>query len=188
MTSLPSRRTFAAPRRCNSVKAGQSVPITSTGLLLAAVAASMRTPRSPSGCRLRMMRCCMTSLRNVLWVASGEHHNVTGPMSAASEVAMARSVSRSWSTAAACAPIVGIRRVLTAPGIGAFARIAIETGLSVGIAVLAREPRRIGTEEISQAQSPHQKNRTQDALFSPAARRRRDASAEACRAAETPEA
>jgi len=81
----------------------------------------------------------------------------------------ARSVSRSCSTAAAGAPIVGIRRVLASPGIGAFARIAMETGLLLGggIAVASRELRRIGAKEIRQTQSPHQKHGTHRAMFFP---------------------
>ena len=61
-------------------------------------------------------------------MGSGAHHSVTGPTFAASAVGTARSVSRSCSTAAACAPIDGISRVLAEPGIGAFAMMAMATG------------------------------------------------------------
>src|SRR4030095_2883273 len=158
---MPSRRASAALRRWISVRAGQSVPITSTGPRLAAVAASMRAPRSPSGWGLRVMRKRATRLRNEVCVLLGAHHSVTGPTLAARAVATARSVRRSCNTAAAWAPMVGIRRVLTSAGIGAFARTAIEAKLLFGggIAVLSRKPRGVGAEEGGQPQAPHPQDR-----------------------------
>src|SRR6185295_10847248 len=140
----------AALRRCTSVRAGQSVPITSTGAPLPLAAASMRAPRSPSGCGLRTILIRATILRKLSWVASGAQHTVTGPILAARAVATARSVNRSCRTAAACAPMAGMRRVLAKPGIGAFARIAIDTRLLFGgdIAIALRESPRIDAEEI----------------------------------------
>src|SRR5207249_4797656 len=149
--------------------------------LHAAVAANMRAPRSPSGCGLSVMCMRTTNLRNALCVLSGAHHSVTGPTLAASAVITARSVRRSCSTAAACAPIVGMRRVLANPGIGAFARIAMETRLLLGegIAIMSCKLRRVGAKEVCQPQTPHQEHRAQYAVVYPAARRRRDTFAQA---------
>src|SRR5262245_26144288 len=146
----------------------------------------MRAPRSPSGCGLSVMRKRATSLRNVVCVPSGAHHNVTGPTSAASAVATARSVRRSCSTAAACAPIVGMSRVLASPGIGAFARIAMATELLLrgGITILSRKLRRVGAEEIGQPQPPHQDYRSQRAVFLPPAGRGCNARAKTKRAGD----
>src|SRR5262245_42852848 len=187
MMSAPSRSALAALRRWTSVRAGQSVPTTSTGPPAAAVAASMRAPKSPSGCGLSVMRERVTSLRNALCVLSGAHHRVTGPTLAARAVATARSVRRSCSTAAACAPIVGIRRVLTNPGTGALARMAMETELLLGggIAVLPCQARGVGTEEVSQSQTPHQKDRAQRSIFLPTPGRGCNAGAKAERTANT---
>src|SRR5262245_2547356 len=131
----------------------------------------MRAPRSPSGCGLRVMREPATSLKNEVCVLSGAHHSVTGPTLAARAVATARSVRRSCNTAAACAPIAGIRRVLASPGIGAFARTAIETKLLFGggMAVLSRKPRGVGAEEVGQPQPPHQQDRAECPVCLPAA-------------------
>src|SRR5262245_57326860 len=92
----------------------------------------MRTPRSPCGCGLSEIFIRATIFRKLSWVASGAQHRVTGPTPAESAVATARSVRRSCRTAAAWAPIVGMSRVLAKPGIGAFAMIAIVTGLVFG--------------------------------------------------------
>jgi hypothetical protein len=54
-----------------------------------------------------------------------------------------RSVNLSCSTAAACAPIAGMSRALAKPGIGAFAKIEIETGLVFGGDIALRESPRI---------------------------------------------
>src|SRR5262245_65950060 len=131
----------------------------------------MRAPRSPSGWGLSVIRGRATSLRNAVYVLSGTHHRVTGPTLAARAVATARSVRRSCSTAAACAPIAGIRRVLASPGIGAFARIAMETRLLLGggIAVLSGKPRGVGAEEVGQPQPPHQQDRAECPVCLPAA-------------------
>ena len=149
---------MAALRRWASVRAGQSVPITRTGPVLVATAASIRVPRSPGGCGLRVIFIRVTIFRNVSCVASGSQHNVTGPMPAASAVATVRSVNLSCRTAAACAPIAGMSRVLAKPGIGAFARITIDTGLVFdgGMTTVLRESPRIGAEEIRQAEPTHQ--------------------------------
>src|SRR5689334_12283955 len=92
----------------------------------------MRAPRSPCGCGLSVICIRATIFKKLSCVASGAQHKVTGPMPAASAVATVRSVKRSCRTAAACAPIVGISRVLAKPGIGAVARIAIDTELGDG--------------------------------------------------------
>jgi hypothetical protein len=49
-------------------------------------------------------------------------------------------------------------RVLAKPGIGAFARITIDTGLVFdgGMTTVLRESHRIGAEEIRQAEPTHQ--------------------------------
>src|SRR5664280_88335 len=118
----------------------------------------MRAPRSPGGCRFSVTAWRVTSSRNEGWLGSGAHHSVTGPIAAASAVATVRSVNRSCNTAAAWAPIDGIRRVFVRPGIGAFARMATATELALGIAVGSRQLRRIGAEEKAQAQPPHQQH------------------------------
>src|SRR5262249_20117503 len=99
----------------------------------------------------------------------------------------ARSVRRSCSTAAACAPIAGIRRVLASPGVGAFARIAMETGLLLGggIAIFSRKLRWGGGGEGGQPPPPHQEYRAQCSLFLPATGRGCSACVEAKRTADT---
>src|SRR6187397_1354934 len=156
--SVPSRNADAALRRWASVRAGQSVPITRTGPALVATAASIRVLMSPCGCGLSVIFIRATIFRNVTCVASGSQHNVTGPMPAASAVATVRSVNLSCRTAAACAPIAGMSRVLAKPGIGALARITIDTGLVFdgGMTTVLRESPRIGAEEIRQAEPTHQ--------------------------------
>src|SRR5262245_58918288 len=132
------------------------------------------------------MRKRAASLRNVVCVPSGVHHNVTGPTPAARAVATARSIRRSCSTAAACAPIVEMSRVLASPGIGAFARIAMaaELLLDGGITIMSRKSRRVGAEEIGQPQTPHQEYRSQRAVFLPPAGRGRHPCAKAKRTAD----
>ena len=115
------------------------MPIIRTGPVLVATAASIRVPRSPGGCGLRVIFIRATIFRNVSCVASGSQHNVTGPMPAASAVATACSVNLSCRTAAACAPIAGMSWVLAKPGIGAFAMIEIETGAMFGGDIALRE-------------------------------------------------
>src|SRR6185437_744571 len=94
-------------------------------------------------------------------------------------VATVCSVSRSCKTAAACAPIAGISRVLAKPTTGALAKIAMLTVIAVG----AGEPRRIGAEEIAQAQLPHQQDGPPQAVLAPASVRRDDARRQAQRPA-----
>src|SRR4029078_6455140 len=154
--SVPSRNADAALRRWASVRAGQSVPITRTGPALVATAASIRVLMSPCGCGLSVIFIRATIFRNVSCVASGSQHNVTGPMPAASAIATVRSVNLSCSTAAACAPIAGMSRALAKPGMGAFARIEIETGLVFSGGIALRDSPRISAEEIRQTERPHQ--------------------------------
>jgi hypothetical protein len=49
-------------------------------------------------------------------------------------------------------------RALAKPGIGAFARIEIETGLVFGGDIALRESPLISAEEIRQAELPHQES------------------------------
>src|SRR5262245_48904926 len=112
----------------------------------------MRTPRSPCGCGLSVIFIRATIFRKLSWVASGAQHRVTGPTRAENAVATVRSVRRSCRTAAAWTPIVGMSRVLAKPGIGAFAKIAIDTVFGRAIACAPR----IGAEEIRQAAPSHQ--------------------------------
>jgi hypothetical protein len=49
-------------------------------------------------------------------------------------------------------------RALAKPGIGAFARIEIETGLVFGGDIALRESPLISAEEIRQAEPPHQES------------------------------
>src|SRR4029079_16329198 len=154
--SVPSRNADAALRRWASVRAGQSVPITRTGPALVATAASIRVLMSPCGCGLSVIFIRATIFRNVSCVASGSQHNVTGPMPAAGAIATVRSVNLSCSTAAACAPIAGMSRALAKPGMGAFARIEIETGLVFSGGIALRDSPRISAEEIRQTERPHQ--------------------------------
>src|SRR5689334_19278477 len=163
--------------------------MTSTGPLAAAAAINIRAPRSPAGCGRIVTRSCATNLRKESWVASGAHHTVTGPTADASAVIRVRSVSRSCRTAAACAPIVGMSRVLAWPGIGAFARIAIETGLLVdrGVAIALRKLGWIRAGEIGKPQPPHQKNSASDAVLPPATRRGRNFCSQAHWRANAPE-
>src|SRR5690348_1100194 len=103
-------------------------------------------------------------------------------MPASTAVRTARAVSRSCSTAAACAPIAGIRRVLAKPGIGALARIA--TSMFRGIAVRARE--RVGprAQEEGEPQPPHEQHGPDHALRLPALWGCRDPRGEAKRPRE----
>src|SRR5215467_3069700 len=187
-TSMPSRSAFAAPRRWTSVSAGQSVPMISVGPLPATAVASIREPRSPLGWGLRVMRVVRaTSSRNESCPVSGVHHIVTGPTSAASAVVTARSVRRSCSAAAACAPIVEMRRVLANPGTGAFAMIAIDTALLLldgGIAVAPCELSGISTKKVRKPQAPHQKYCAERPMFLPAPGGRGDTRANAKRLAD----
>src|SRR5579885_3084474 len=143
-------------------------------------AASMRAPRSPCGWRRSVMAKRPARSRNEPCEASGAHHSVTLPTRAATAVATVRSVSLSCSTAAAWAPLAGMSRVLAKPGIGAFARMAMSGVIAIG----AGEPRRVGAEEIAQAQLPHQPDRAPHAVPPPAAARCGDARRQAGGAAE----
>src|SRR5262249_38787225 len=128
-----------------------------------------------------------TSSRNESCPVSGVHHIVTGPTSAASAVVTARSVRRSCSAAAACAPIVEMRRVLASPGTGAFAMIAIDTALLLldgGIAVAPCELSRISTKKVRKPQAPHQKYCAERPMVLPAPRGRGDTRANAKRSAD----
>src|SRR5262245_30210048 len=118
----------------------------------------MRTPRSPCGCGLSVIFIRATIFRKLSWVASGAQHRVTGPTRAENAVATMRSVRRSCRTAAAWTPIVGMSRVLAKPGIGASARIVVDTGLVFGgdVAMGLCESLEIGAEEIRQGEPPHQ--------------------------------
>src|SRR5580692_7331534 len=101
---------------------------------------------------------------------SGAHHNVTGPTAEATAVSTVRSVNRSCSTAAACAPSEGISLVLARPATGALAIIASAMGsrFALAITIGSRQLCRIGTEEIGQPQPPHQHHGAQQTMFPPA--------------------
>src|SRR5262249_1922900 len=186
-TASPSpRRTSAAARRCSDVSAGQSVPITSAGAFAAAIAASIRVPRSPSPWRASATpRCAPIACRSG-WLSSGVAHKVTGPMTAAHAVATARSTRRACSKAAPPAPSAGMRRVLAKPASGALASTATATGSFIAISL--RELFRIGTEEIGKPQPPHQDHRAEHAVLFPAPTGGGDAFAQAQRPAHALEA
>src|SRR3954464_1883915 len=84
-------------------------------------------------------------------------HTVTGPTAAAHAVWTARSIKRACNKAARSGPRAGIRRVLAKPGVGALARMAIATGSLITIA--AGERLWIGSEQIGDAQAPHEHDR-----------------------------
>src|SRR5215469_5372199 len=155
-SALP-RRMPAAVRRWSHVSAGQSVPITSAGAFAAAIAASIRAPRSPPPWRASSTPKCASIARKSGSLSSGVAHKVTGPTSAAHAVATARSTRRACNEAAPSAPSAGMSRVLAKPGSGALASTAIATGSF--IAVLLRELFWIGAEEIGEPQPPHQDHR-----------------------------
>src|SRR5713101_2276120 len=183
--SAPLRRMPAAARRCPDVSAGQSVPMTRTGPVAAAIAASMRAPRSPSPWRASAMPRARMAW-NAGWAASGVAHNVTGPMPAAHAVSTARSISRACNKAALSAPMAGMSRVLAKPASGALASTATATGSF--IAVMLRELFRIGAEEKSQPQAPHQHHGVEHAVLFPAPAGGDDALAQAQRPAHALEA
>src|SRR5215813_10988351 len=184
--SPPPRRTYAAARRCSDESAGQSVPITSTGAFAAAIAASIRAPRSPLPWRASPMPKSTSIARKSGSLSSGVAHKVTGPMTAAHAVATARSTSRACNEAAPSAPSAGMSRVLAKPGSGALASTAIATGSF--IAVLLRELFWIGAEEIGEPQPPHQDHRVDYPILFPAPTGGDDAVAQAQRPAHALEA
>src|SRR5215471_16264884 len=173
------RRMPAAARRCSDVSAGQSVPITSAGIFAAAIAASIRAPRSPLPWRASPTPKSASIARKSGSLSSGVAHKVTGPMTATHAVATARSTRRACNEAAPSAPSAGMRRVLAKPGSGALASTATATGSF--IAVLLRELFRIGTEEIGEPQPPHQDHCLEHAILFPAPTGGGDAFAQAQR-------
>src|SRR4051812_11050710 len=102
---------------------------------------------------------------------SGVAQTVIGPTAAVRAVSTVRWISRACSAAAPSGPSTGSRRVFTSPASGAFAKIAMVTGSSLTgrIAVLARERRGFGAQEIGEPQSPHQQDGSRDAMLLPAA-------------------
>src|SRR5918998_63094 len=101
---------------------------------------------------------------------------VIGPTAAARAVSTVRWISRACSAAAPSGPSTGSSRVLTGPGIGAFARIATVIGstLTGCVAVVPRQRIRLGAEVIGQAESPHQQDGAQNTKLFPAPPRRGD--------------
>src|SRR5262245_16516084 len=184
--SAPSRRIPAAARRWSDVSAGQSVPITNAGAFAAAIAASIRAPRSPPPWRASPTPKCASIARNRGSFSSGVAHTFTGPTSAAHAVATARSTRRACNKAAPSGPSAGISRVLAKPGSGALASTAIATGSF--IAVSLRELFRIGTEEIGEPQPPHQDHCVDHPILFPAPTGGDDAFAQAQRPAHALEA
>src|SRR5262249_4929417 len=184
--SAPPRRMPAAVRRWSHVSAGQSVPITSAGAFAAAIAASIRAPRSPPPWRASSTPKCASIARKSGLLSSGVAHKVTGPTSAAHAVATARSTRRACTEAAPSAPSAGMSRVLAKPGSGALASTAIATGSF--IAVLLRELFRIGAEEIGEPPPPHQDPSVDYPILPPAPTGGDDAVAQAQRPAHALEA
>src|SRR5215467_5207330 len=184
--SAAPRRMSAAVRRWSHVSVGQSVPITRAGAFAAAIAASMRAPRSPPPWRASPTPKCASIARKSGSLSSGVAHKVTGPTNAAHAVATARSTRRACNAAAPSAPSAGMRRVLAKPGSGALASTAIATGSF--IAVSLRELFRIGTEEIGEPQPPHQDHRAEHAMLFPATTGGGDAFAQTQRPAHALEA
>src|SRR6516165_4172973 len=184
--SAPLRRMPAAVRRWSQVSAGQSVPITSAGAFAAAIAASIRAPRSPPPWRASSTPKCALIARKSGSLSSGVAHKVTRPMRAEHAVATARSTRRACNEAAPSAPSAGMSRVLAKPGSGALASTAIATGSF--IAVLLRELFRIGAEEIGEPQPPHQDHCVDYAILFPAPTGGGDAFAQAQRPAYALEA
>src|SRR5258708_5579474 len=184
--SPPPRRTSAAARRCSDVSAGQSVPITSAGAFAAAIAASIRAPRSPLPWRASPTPKSASIARKSGSLSSGVAHKVTGPMTAAHAVATARATSRACNEAAPSAPSAGMSRVLAKPGSGALASTAIATGSF--IAVLLRELFRTGAEKRGEPQPPHQDHRVDYPILFPAPTGGGDAVTQAQRRAHALEA
>src|SRR5262245_50401963 len=184
--SASPRRMPAAARRCSDVSAGQSVPITNAGIFAAAIAASIRAPRSPLPWRASPTPKSASIARKSGSLSSGVAHKVTGPMTAAHAVATARATSRACNEAAPSAPSAGMSRVLAKPGSGALASTAIATGSF--IAVLLRELFRIGAKEIGEPQPPHQDHCVDYPILFPAPTGGDDALAQAQRPAHALEA
>src|SRR5262249_27079301 len=70
-------------------------------------------------------------------------------------------------------PSIRARRVFTRPGSGALVRMAMPTDsvLTRGVTIASRQCCRLGPQEIGEPQTPHQHDRTPDAMvFPPPAR------------------
>ena len=114
----------AASRRCSGVSAGQSVPITSVGPSRGD-GASMRAPRSPSGCRLSTIATAQRVAE--ARCGRGRARTTASPGRCRPQ---RRSRRRARSAAPAAPPrharrCAGMSRVLAKPGIGALARTAM---------------------------------------------------------------
>src|SRR3990167_8557492 len=99
----------------------------------------------------------------------GQQYRSTGSNPAASAVASVLSTRRACSLAAPISPSSGTRRDFTRPGSGARANT-----MSAGSGLVRVAPRKLirgGTEEIREAQLPHEEHRAQYAAPFPAAAR-----------------
>ena len=130
--------------------------MTRVGAFAAAIAASMRAPRSPSPWCASSIPRSERNRAKTGSLPSGVAQIVTGPVCAEHAVLAARSISRACNEAAPVAPSVGMSRVLAKPGIGALASTAMATGSVITVSL--GEPFWIGAEEIGNPQAPHEEN------------------------------